>query len=459
MGCDALDNLLGKYLIQNQKLDITPNMIQFVKLLQVPCADLESCIEEELRDNPMLEKEANDDAVKKILTASEDSYAQYYSRKESGYGNADNTDRVLPQIKKKTTLKEYLHQQLGILKNIDPLVRRITAFLIESLDEDGYLKENINSLTMLLNVERNQIRKSLRALQNMHPAGVGARNLKECLLIQLMRKRLLNDENKNIILFHFEQLVKKNFTDISKKTGIKIGDIQKIFEMVQDLNPRPGVQFINGYWEPVIIPDIIVTETDGVYSIQYNDESVPNIRINSYYKKLLRDPLSSHETKEYIKSSIIRAANFIKAIEQRKRTIQNIAEFIVEYQKEFIKKGQAKLKPLTMKDVADALEISESTVSRAVSGKYIQIPRGVFEFKLFFSAKIGDGCSNDYSAAAVKDMIKNIIASEDKSKPLSDEKVRKILLSKGVPVARRTVAKYREELGILSTILRKEKYV
>lgn len=460
-GCIGLENFLGKYLIQNQKLDITPNMILFVNLLQVPCADLEKYIEEELKDNPMLEKEPLDDTVNRILTASDDSYTgYYYDYSKSGQtGFTDNTDKLLPQIKRKTTLKEYLHQQLGVLINIDPMVRRIAAFLIESLDEDGYLKESINRLERLLNVDRSIIRKALRIVQNMQPAGVAARNLKECLLIQLLKRRLLNDDNKNVILFHFEQLVKKNFTEIYKKTGISVDEIKKIYKMVQSLNPRPGAQFVDNQWEPVIIPDVVVTETDGIYSVHYNEESVTNIRINNYYKKLLRDPSSSREAKEYIKNCIIRAANFIKAIEKRKKTILSIAEYIVEYQKEFVEKGQAKLKPLTMKDVAEALDISESTVSRAVSGKYIQIPRGVFEFKYFFSAKIGDGSSTDYSAAAVKEMIKNIIADEDKNKPLSDEKIRKILLSKNVAVARRTVAKYREELGILSTVFRKEKYV
>jgi RNA polymerase sigma-54 factor len=443
-------------------------MVEYLKALQIPGIDLEKYIEEEMRENPMLEREAPVDTAASAYTAPDSAnYSDDFnisgeagnqtvydipggfkisgssSGKRSQTEDMGAAEKAIQFIKKKTSLKEYLLRQLSELK-LDQNIRKITAFMIESLDDDGYLCESTRSIERIMKADSTEVRKALRILQRMEPSGVGARNLKECILIQLARKGLLNSENRNIIIFHFEALVKKNYSEISKKTGVSSKSIIEFNNIIRQFNPKPGASFVDGGWETYVVPDLILIETSDGYTVHYNDDVAPSLRINGYYRNLLKDPESSTETKEYIRKSFARASSFIKAIEQRKQTLLDTAAYIVDFQKEFLKGGNGRLRPLTMKMVAEGIGISESTVSRAVSGKYIQTPRGALELKSFFSSKLGEEEDKAVSAAGVMEMIRKIISNENKNKPFSDEQIRKMLEDEGVRVARRTIAKYRE---------------
>ncbi len=441
-------------------------MVEYLKVLQIPGIDLEKYIEEEMRENPMLERDVPESSVPlDSSSAHANSELDFIYSKgfkiTGGSGSSQLSsdekgaaEKALQFIRKKTSLKEYLLRQLSEM-DIDQIHRKITSFMIESLNEDGYLRESTRDIESILRVDRKDVRSSLKILHSMEPSGVGARNLKECLIIQLARKRLLNVDNRNIIVFYFEQLVRKNYSEISKKTGISVKIISSFHDMIKKLNPKPGSSFMDNGWETYVVPDLILIETDDGYTVQYNDEVAPPVRINNYYRNLLKDPNSTPETKEYIKKSFSRAASFLKAIEQRKQTILDTACFIVDYQKEFLKTGNENLRPLTMRVVAEGIGISESTVSRAVNGKYIQTPRGALELKSFFSSRLGEEDEKNISGVGAMDMIKKIISNENKLKPLSDEQIRLQLDSRGIKIARRTIAKYREEMGIQTASLRK----
>lgn len=449
-----MDIEFNSQLIQSQKTVITQNQIEHLEILQMPSIDLSHYIDEILNTNPLLECDAPEyDQDPEGL--SERKQEEYFCRFDRiNLQSSQNCDDFISYAKTPVTLREYLKLQL-LEQKIQQRYKKIVEYLIENLDVDGYLREDICDLSNVLHVPERHVKFSLKILQSFEPTGVGARNVKECLLLQLRRKKALNGSIANIIVHYFDLLASKSFVKISKETGIERNQVERIYTLIKSLNPRPGCTFQKNEWEQYIVPDLILIQIDGKYILQFNDESIPSIRINNYYLSLMRSSESNPEVKNYIKKNLSGAEWLVKAIEHRKSTILSVADYIVAFQKDFFERGSEYVKPLTMKMVAESLGIHISTVSRTVNDKYIQTPKGIYALRYFFSSTVETEFENKMSSVSVKNMIRRIVLEEDKKEPLSDEQIRGRLECMGVKVARRTVAKYREELSVLSAALRK----
>jgi RNA polymerase sigma-54 factor len=330
----------------------------------------------------------------------------------------------------------------------------IAEMLIGNIDDYGYLKATLEELSAASGVPVEKISAVLSVIQTFDPAGVGARDLRECLMLQLERSRQENTLEYRIVRDYMEALGKRRIPEISRGTACELDEVQEALERIARLEPRPGRAFLPDN-DQYVLPEVFVQRVGEDFLVTNNNEHIPHLRISNTYKDLMAQGENSAEVRNYIREKIRAGTFLIKSLHQRQATILNIAKEIVKRQHEFMDKGVAFLKPLTMVQVAEVVGVHETTVSRAVSGKYMQTPQGIFEMKYFFTAGIqtatGDGVSN----TSVKDMIAEIFKGEDTTKPLSDQEVVKMLKEKGIVIARRTVAKYRTELNILPSNLRK----
>lgn len=451
-GLIAMDMELNNQLVQIQTTVITQKLIEYFEILQMPCLELAQHIQEMSKGNPLIEYDASENYLEGLLEIKKKNCGERFE--SISLEDHPDGDEFLSYARTGITLRDYLKLQLLELK-IRPLHKKITEFLIENIDTDGYLREEINELACMLKVSAKLVKRCLKILQDMEPAGVCARDLKECLLLQLKRKKLLSRNVICIIVHYFDMLANRSFSRISRETGIEKEQVEYIYYLVKSLNPKPGAAFQKNEWDQYIIPDIILREDNGKYILLFNDESIPSVRINNYYVDLLKNSESNRELKKYIKKNLSAAVTLVKSIEQRKKTILDIAGYIAAFQEDFFKKGFEYLKPFTMKMAADRLGINVSTVSRAVNGKFIQTPRGIYQLKFFFSSELKTESENKMSAVSVKDIIRRIVLEEDKRNPLSDEQIKEKLESMGIKAARRTIAKYREELSILPSAMRK----
>lgn len=441
-----MDISLAPRLSQNQKLTLTPRLAEYLKILQLTSIELAELIKEELRCNPVLEVSGS--------TAKEHFNFNLNHSSIPADGIHKNMD-INNKTARNSTLREYLREQLIDLKT-EPDKTGIITYMIECIDENGYFNESLKNISLLFNISITDARKYLKLIQEMDPPGVGARNLKECILIQLHRKKKLNEEIKNIVINHLDLLGKHKLDELSKKTGISVIQLRNLLETIKAINPRPGAFFSIKDPDQYVIPELTLVQTGDMYEVNYSSDLLPSLCISSYYRSIIKDPGCERETKQYLRQMLSKASIVVQAIEQRKRTLLKIASFIVHYQKDFLQYGPQHMKPLTMKFLADLLEISESTVSRAIKGKYIQLPGGVYELRYFFSNYVGKNQDNMVSAFCAKEILKQIVAGENRSKPLSDEQIRIKMVEKGIPIARRTIAKYREQLSILPASLRKK---
>ncbi|MCX7922247.1 MAG: RNA polymerase factor sigma-54 [Clostridia bacterium] len=445
-----MDTFMSNQLVQKQQVVLTPKMLQELKILQMNSMDLEQCIEVQLTENPLLEIDIPDEFLQEFVYNNPVNEA---SHNHSAI-KADDLDKDFTEYTARPiTLKEHLLCQLVEVK-AGARYKKVAEYIIQSLDERGYLNECIEHIASKYKIPSSVVQKALRIVQSMDPAGVGARHLKECIIIQLKRMNLLDSNIKNLVLNYLELIADRKYSYVSKKLGISIEETIKYHKIIKGLNPKPGLQFSEDK-TPYITPELIAKEMGERYTVIFNDDRIPSLRLNDQYRGLLKNNSSSSEETRYIRAKLFKAIEFINNIERRRQTIISVGTFITDYQREFFEKGGAYLKPLTLKMVANELGVHESTISRAVNGKYIQTPRGIFELKYFFSAGIEAKQAGSISANGVKDIVKRIILSEDKTQPFTDEQVRKILEKKGVVVARRTVAKYREELSILPVSKRK----
>jgi RNA polymerase sigma-54 factor len=330
----------------------------------------------------------------------------------------------------------------------------VAEMLIGNIDEYGYLKATIEELAGSTGLPADKIGEVLKVIQSFEPAGVGARDLRECLLLQLERAGQQDSLEFRIVGEFMDALGKRRIPEIARGTGESVDEVQEALERIARLEPRPGRAFLPDN-DQYILPEVFVHRSGGEFTVTTNNEHIPHLRISNTYKDLMAQRENSAEVRNYIREKIRAGKFLIKSLHQRQQTILNIAKEIVHRQREFLEKGVAFLKPLTMVQVAEVVGVHETTVSRAVSGKYMQTPQGIFEMKYFFTAGIqtasGDGLSN----TSVKDMIADIFKKEDTTKPLSDQEVVRMLQEKGIVIARRTVAKYRTELNILPSNLRK----
>ena len=440
---------------QSQKLILTTQLKQSLAILNMSRLEVEEEIRKESESNPLLEAEKNEEGI---------DWEKYIKHMESVNIRQDKNDAPYSSenavdfenmIRSTSNLYDYLIDELKYFK-LTFEEKRICKYIIDSLDEDGYLRINDKEIYDELRVDASLFRRCLDIVQQLDPPGIGARNISECLILQLERMGISNNIVENIIMNDLELIGRNKLKDIAKKYKISIEKCKEAIEIIRHLDPKPGRACSNDKCV-YVQPDVIVDKIDGKYIVHTNEKDVYNIKINDFYRNMMTDKDSDKEAKDFIKDRLNSAATLIKNIESRKSTILRIAEAIIDEQQEFIQKGEKYIKPMKMKDIADKLEIHESTVSRGVNGKYMLTPFGLYEFKFFFNAALEtDNSSEGASSAGIKRDIKDIIDGENKKKPLSDDAISKMLKEKGVSVARRTVAKYREEMGIPSSSRRKE---
>jgi RNA polymerase sigma-54 factor len=352
-----------------------------------------------------------------------------------------------------TSLAQHLIEQVRDA-GLDETEQGIAELIIGNIDEYGYLNVTLEELATTSSLPVETVLDVLEVIQGFEPSGVGARDLRECLMLQLERAHLDRTLEFQIIRDHMESLGKRRIPEIARGTGRSLDDVQEALARIAKLEPRPGRAFLS-VTEQYVAPEVFVVKNGDDYLVTTNDEQIPHLRISNVYKDLMSGGANDAEVKNYIREKIRAGKFLIKSLQQRQSTICNIGKEIVKRQREFMDKGIAFLKPMTMAQVAEVVGVHETTVSRGVSGKYIETPQGVFEMKYFFTAGLATASGSDVSNTSVKDMIAEIFKAENTTKPLSDQEVVKMLTDKGINIARRTVAKYRDELGILPSNLRK----
>lgn len=440
---------------QSQKLILTTQLKQSLAILNMSRLEVEEEIRKESESNPLLEAEKNEEGIDWEKYIKHIESVNIRQDKNDAPYSSENAVDFENMIRSTSNLYDYLIDELKYFK-LTFEEKRICRYIIDSLDEDGYLRINDKEIYDELRVDASLFRRCLDIVQQLDPPGIGARNISECLILQLERMGISNNIVENIIMNDLELIGRNKLKDIAKKYKISIEKCKEAIEIIRHLDPKPGRACSNDKCV-YVQPDVIVDKIDGKYIVHTNENDVYNIKINDFYRNMMTDKDSDKEAKEFIKDRLNSAATLIKNIESRKSTILRIAEAIIDEQQEFIQKGEKYIKPMKMKDIADKLEIHESTVSRGVNGKYMLTPFGLYEFKFFFNAALEtDDSSEGASSTGIKRDIKDIIDGENKKKPLSDDAISKMLKEKGVSVARRTVAKYREEMGIPSSSRRKE---
>lgn len=475
-------------LIQTLSQKLSPQQIQFIKLLQIPTTELETRIEEELETNPALEEgpdqneleNSEDPDFEETADTSNDDinledYLQddYSGYKMQGDGSGNEEDKEIP-IASYQSFIDMLKDQLGYLK-LDPRQMIIAEQLIGSIEGDGYIRREmesiINDLAFSQNIETTleELEDILEKIQEFDPPGIAARNLKECLLIQLRRKE--EEENGDVKLAirilesSYDDFTKKHFDKIKKKLNIEDEEALKdAMTVITKLNPKPGSSSDGLVRTQYLMPDFILTNSNGKLELTLNSKNAPELRISRSYADML-DAYDKSKNKDqklkqtvtFVKQKLDSAKWFIDAIKQRQMTLLNTMQAIINFQFDFFLTGdETKLRPMILKDIATTINMDISTVSRVANSKSIQTEFGIFQLKYFFSEGISTDSGEDVSSREVKQSLKDMIDNEDKSKPLSDDKLEKLLNAKGYNIARRTVAKYREQLNIPVARLRKE---
>ena len=434
---------------QTQKLALTPQMEQSLSVLQMGTEELNQCIEEEVLSNPMLDYAKEPE--KKEVRRSQGEGIGYYSRKKTedtdyqSYLNA-----IADEKSEDTELAEYLRMQL-YTKKISPRRQKIGKYLIECLEESGYLKMDMDELAKGIGLSKEELEREIRFMQTLEPCGVFARDLKECLLLQVEGEEQMQRQARLLIEKYLDEIAQNKIPQISKQTGLTTAEITKTIQYIkEELEPVPGRGYGCANRNEYIYPDITVKEDEKGYRIILNKEKVHTLELNREYLPMLGQVHSSEENK-YLKEQYQKAKILLRNIGKRDETLAAVAEAIVDWQREFFEKGKASLKPMNLLDIAQELDVHESTVSRAVRDKYLECRWGIFELKYFFSNKTSDG-----NNCNVLTCIQEIIRSENKQKPLSDAKIAEQLEKKGIRISRRTVTKYREQMQIPNTQMRKE---
>ena len=448
----------GLTIEQTQKLTMTPELIQAIRILQFNTQELDSFVQEELLENPVLEIDGKRKDDKTVDIDIQERIKEDYNDEESykqWERSSDREEYSYEQfVSKEETLEDSLLLQLTFSK-LEGYDLKIGRYIVEAIDENGYLTVPVEQIAAIFKTDSGKIDDILDVIQNFEPVGVGARNLKECLIIQLAAKGLLDEVTEYIILNHLEDLGNNKLNKIAKAVGIPVTQVQMVCDLIRTLEPKPGRSFAVGESVKYIVPDVFVEKMDGEYVVTNNESSIPHIMVSPYYNALAKEAKNDEELSKYITDKFNSALWLIKSIEQRKRTIYNVAAAVVKHQKEFFDKGNKYLKTLTLKEVAESIGMHESTVSRSVNGKYMQTPRGVFEIKYFFSGGITGQGGTGVSSNSIKTIIKEIIDGENPSKPYSDQDIVGILSGKGIEISRRTVAKYRGGMNILSSSKRR----
>ena len=492
----------------SQQLVMTPQLQQAIKLLQLNRLELAETINQELLENPLLEisesttqdteqekldagaepdndlalrsdgqdAEASGDDAADGEAAPEppsdrevevdgqvndefdwENYLGEYSSGGSGYESIVREDKDAPayenMVSKPPSLRDHLLEQLS-MTGLGPDELRVGEAIIESLDADGYLPLGVEELAQVSGTDTETAERTLKVIQGFDPSGVAARDLRECLLIQAMELYPDDEVVQRIISDHLPDLERRRYQIIVKKLKIDMDQVARALNAIRCLDPRPG-QGMNNEQAQYITPDIYVYKVDGEFVIMLNEDGLPKLRVNNFYRESLALG-GDAEAKEYVRGKLRSALWLIRSIHQRQRTIYKVTESIIKFQREFFEKGISKLKPLVLRDVAEDVGMHESTISRVTTNKYMHTPQGVFELKYFFNSGINRFQGQAMASEAVKERIRRIIADEDTSKPLSDQVIAEMLEREDIDIARRTVAKYREMLGILPSSRRRQ---
>jgi RNA polymerase sigma-54 factor len=472
---------LKQSLSLNQQLIMTPQLQQAIKLLQLSRLELLETIYNEMETNPMLEEQPGEDSdeerrdseeAKPTETAGEEvtvkesiredvDWENYLSEYNTGWAESPYEDRDTPSFESftasETNLTSHLSWQLS-MSDLTDAQKQIGVHVIGNLDEDGYLQTSSEEIALATAHTEEEVTEVLRAIQKLDPVGVAARDTRECLLIQVKYQNLEGTVVERILLDHMDKLENRKYDQIARGLSLPIQEVLSAISVITSLEPKPGRQF-NNERTIYISPDIYVFKVADGYAIFLNEDGLPKLRINHYYRQILSNKNEAEDgAKAYIHDKLKSAAWLIKSIHQRQRTIYRVTESIVRFQRGFLERGITHLKPLVLRDVAEDIQMHESTISRVTTNKYVHTPQGVFELKFFFNSAINGADGESVASESVKEHIRNIIKSEKKTKPYSDQDVADILKTMKINVARRTVAKYRETLGILPSRKRKRPY-
>ncbi len=485
------------YQKMTQQLVMTPQLRQAIKILQVSRAELETLIDEEMAQNPVLEEEVEErprdiEQMRSESTGQDeratdtewpetpverdtttevssdkmgeidwkeylDNYSNDWHESSAASAEAEDDEERRPlyenTLTREASLTEHLVFQLR-MSGLDPIEESIAANLIGNMDKDGYVKVEIEDIAFQCNYAFDAVESVLKRIQALDPPGVGARDLRECLLLQLT---ILGEEDglaARIIRDHLSLLENKRYDRIAKELGVTIPEVVAAAGYIATLEPKPGRNFGDGDVR-YITPDVFVYKIGEELLVTPNDDGLPRLRVSNFYRRVLGDGEAS-DAKRYIQEKMRAASWLIKSIQQRQRTLLLVTDSIVRFQKEFFEHGISHLKPLVLKDVALDIGMHESTVSRATANKYVHCPQGTYELKFFFTSSLQTDSGDDISAETVKERIKEIIAAEDARNPLSDQHIAKMLAGEHVGIARRTVAKYREMMGVLPSSKRRQ---
>jgi len=452
-----------------QKLIMTPQLQQAIKLLQLSRLELTQMVSQELLENPLLdevtdleeaveekkteEDEATPDTTEVELSSQWEEYIGDIQRenKETEYpsGGGDEPSSYEQTLTRPQSLSEHLLWQLK-LSVATPEEVEIGEIIIGNIDEDGYLRMTVEELATSAEAKSEEVERALKLVQSFDPMGVGARDLKECLSIQLEQLGLKGSLADVIVSSHLKEIEARRFQDIVKSLGVSLEEILAVVRIIQGLEPKPGRPFLSDEAQ-IIIPDIFVTKSDDDYIVVLNDDGLPKLRISPYYQKLLLDKTQTPDaTRSYLEGRFRSAIWLVRSIEQRNRTICKVAQSIVKFQREFLEKGVDNLKPLVLRQVADDISMHESTISRVTTNKYMHTPQGIFELKYFFNSSLSRSgeFGGEVSSVSVREIIRQMVSGEDPKNPLKDQEIVERLKNQHIEIARRTVAKYRVELKI-----------
>ncbi|MBF8981955.1 RNA polymerase factor sigma-54 [Lutibacter sp. B2] len=453
---------------QVQKLVMTPELKQSIQILQYNYQELNQFINEQVLINPVIEvsniQEGEFDKTsnsEKVKTKENDiDWKEYFkdyddiSYRQINYSREKEDVSFEQFVSTDTTLTEHLLFQLQFLLLKDKH-KGIGKYIIESLDENGYLNMMTSDIAKFFLESEETIENILAVIQTFDPLGVGARDLKECLLIQIKQREVEDEMVSVIVSKYLNEVAENKIMNISKSLEISTHRVQENIDFIKTLEPKPGRIFSSNRDTKYITPDVTVEKIDDEYVILVNDTTAPRLSVSPYYKRMLLSEEKNSKASQFLNGKLDSAMWLIKSIEQRRQTIFNVVKTIVNYQIDFFENGRKCLKPLTLKQIADEVGVHESTVSRAVNGKYMQSPMGVFEIKFFFNSGVSDDEGKGIAAESMKSMIREMIHNEDRSKPISDQIIANELKKQGINISRRTVAKYRDEMKIASSSKRK----
>jgi RNA polymerase sigma-54 factor len=478
----------------SQQLVMTPQLQQAIKLLQLSRLELQQAVREELEVNPALEETSEENSEENSEetpgeeapgpevftppTAEEGPTPkegdglidrvdwEYYFNEGSRDGRVDrDTDDEDGRpyyentLTRRPGLTEHLETQLRLL-DIPDAEREVALYLVGNIDENGYLKTTAEEVALVLSVPVEEVERAIATVQTLDPLGVGARDLRECLMIQAREKGAAFELPLRILADHFDLFSRGDVAGTARRLKLPKEVVKEAFQRLVTLWPKPGREY-SGDDVQYITPDVYLFKVDDQWVITLNDDGQPRLRLSSYYRRLLTGDAEGlpKEDREFLKQKVNAALWFIKSIEQRKRTIYKVVESIVKLQRDFLEKGPGHLRPLTLRDVAEDIEMHESTVSRVTSGKYVNTPHGIFELKYFFTSGLNrEGGEEDIASKSVKEKIREIIHAEGESKPLSDQELMRLLRNQGIRIARRTVTKYRAAMGLLASSRRRKQY-